>query len=76
MWLKWNVTQSLYEMTRKNVKQNWKKRQQKVFEELKQKFTIELVLVIPDLDKEMRIEVNVSEFTMNGVLLMKCENKM
>ena len=76
MWLKWNVTQSLYEMTRKNVKQNWKKRQQKVFEELKQKFTIELVLVIPDLDKEMRIEVNVSDFTMNGVLLMKCENEM
>jgi len=24
----------------------------------------------------MRIEVNVSEFTMNGVLLMKCENEM
>ncbi len=36
---------------------------------------MEPVLVIPDLDKEMRVEVDVSDFVIGGVLLMKCEDK-
>jgi len=36
---------------------------------------MELVLVIPDLDKKMRVEMGVSDFAMGGVLLMKCENE-
>jgi len=35
----------------------------------------ELVLVTPDLDKEMRVEVDVSDFATGGVLLMKCEDE-
>jgi len=35
----------------------------------------EPVLITPDLDKEMRVEVDVSDFAMGGVLLMKCEDK-
>jgi len=35
----------------------------------------EPVLVTPDLDKEMRVEADVSDFVMRGVLLMKCEDK-
>ena len=35
----------------------------------------EPVLVTPDLDKEMRVEVDVSDFAMEGVLSMKCENE-
>jgi len=46
-----------------------------VFEELKGRFTMEPVLVIPDLDKKMRVEVNISDFAMGRVLLMKCEDK-
>ncbi len=46
-----------------------------MFEELKKRFIIELVLVTPDLDKEMRVEVNMSDFAISGVLLMKCEDK-
>jgi len=46
-----------------------------VFEELKERFTIELVLVTPDLDKEMRIEVDVSDFAVEGVLSIKCEDE-
>jgi len=46
-----------------------------VFEELKERFTIELVLVIPDLDKEMRIEIDVSDFAIGGVLSIKCEDE-
>ena len=33
------------------------------------------MLVAPDLDKEMRVEADASEYTMGGVLLMKCEDK-
>ena len=50
-------------------------KQQKAFEELKERFTTELVLVIPDLDREMRVEVDTSDFAMGGVLLMKCEDE-
>ena len=62
-------------MTRKEIKWNWGEKQQIVFEKLKKRFTIELVLVIPDLNREMRVEVNVSDFAMGGVLLMKYEDE-
>jgi len=34
-----------------------------------------LVLVAPDLDKEIRVEANTLEYTMRGVLSIKCENE-
>jgi len=46
-----------------------------VFEKLKKIFIIEPVLVILDLDKEMRVEADISDFATEGVLSMKCENK-
>jgi len=46
-----------------------------VFEELKERFITEPVLVTPDLDKEMRVEADASDFAMGGVLSMKCEDK-
>jgi len=36
---------------------------------------MESVLVIPDLDKEMRVEEDTLNFVIGEVLLMKCENK-
>ena len=48
------IAKPLHEMTRKETKWSWGKRQQKVFEELKERFTTELVLVTPGLDKEIR----------------------
>jgi len=46
-----------------------------VFEELKERFTMMPVLVTPDLDKEMRVEVDVSDFATGGVLSMKYEDE-
>ncbi len=46
-----------------------------MFEELKERFTMEPVLVIPDLDKEIRVEADASDFAMGGVLLMKYEDE-
>jgi len=53
------------------VKWNWGERQQKAFEELKERFTIEPVLVTLNLDKEMRVKADVSDFAMDRVLSMK-----
>ena len=35
----------------------------------------EPVLVTPDLDKKMRVKVDMSNFATGGVLLMKCEDE-
>jgi len=45
-----------------------------VFQKLKEKFTEELVLAVPDLDKKIRIEVDASDYVTEGVLSMKCED--
>ena len=69
------IVKPLYEMTREEMKWNWEERQQRVSEELKEKFTTEPVLVTPDLDKEMRVEVDMSDFVTGGVLSMKYEDE-
>ena len=42
---------------------------------MKERFTTESVLVTPDLDKEMRVEADASDFATGGVLSMKCEDE-
>jgi len=37
-------------------------------------FTIEPILAIPDIDREMRVEADVSDYAIEGVLLTKCED--
>ena len=41
---------------------------------MKKKFTTELVLVAPDLDKKMRMDVDISDYDMGGILSMECED--
>ena len=69
------IVKPLHEMMRKENKWSWGERQQKAFEKLKERFTTEPVLVTPDLNKEMRVEVDTSDFAIGGVLLMKCEDE-
>jgi len=45
-----------------------------VFGKLKAVFTTESVLAIPDIDKEMRVEADASDYMMGGVLLTRCED--
>jgi len=63
-------------LTRKDVKGQWESEQQKVFNELKQVFITRLVLVIPDLDKEFRVEVDASNYATGEVLSIKCSDKL
>jgi len=41
---------------------------------LKEKFTKELILTAPDLDKKIRMEVDASDYAMGRVLSMECEH--
>jgi len=50
--------------------------QQKAFDKLKRVFTTKPVLAAPDLNKEFRVEANVSNYTTEGVLSMKCSDEM
>ena len=38
------------------------------------RFTTEPILAIPDIDREMRVEEDVSDYVTGGVLLTKCED--
>jgi len=62
-------------LVRKNEKWNWEQEQKVVFKKLKRVFTTKPVLVVPDLDKEMRVEADTLEYTTGGVLLIKYKNK-
>jgi len=62
-------------MVKKDQKWEWTERQKEVFKELKKRFTKELVLTIPDLNKKMRIEVDMSDYVMGGVLFMECKDR-
>jgi len=65
------LAKPLYKLVRKDKKWNWEEEQKVAFKELKRVFTIRPVLVVPDLDKEMRVEADALEYTTRGVLLIK-----
>ena len=69
------IAKPLHEITRKGMKWSWGEKQQRAFEELKERFKKEPVLVTPDLDKEMRVEADALDFAMGEVLSMKCEDE-
>ena len=46
-----------------------------MFRKLKEKFTKELVLVVLDLTKKIRMKVDVLDYTIEEVLFIECENR-
>ena len=46
-----------------------------MFRKLKEHFIRELVLIVPDLDKKMRIKVDASDYVIGEVLSIECEDK-
>ena len=69
------IAASLYLLVRKEKKWKWEEEQGEAFRRLKEVFMIELVLVILDLDREMRVEADASDYTMEKVLLVKYEDE-
>ena len=70
------VARPINMLMRKDVKWQWGVEQQKAFDKLKRVFTTKLVLAVPDLDKEFRVEADVSNYATRGVLSMKCSDEM
>ena len=71
-----SIARPLYDLMKKNQKWNWTKKQKEAFRELKERFTRELVLAAPDLDKKMQIEMDVLDYAMGGVLSIKYEDEL
>jgi len=69
------IARPLHKLTRKKQKWGWEIKQEKLFEVLKERSTTEPILVVPDLDKKMRMEVDTSDFVTGGVLSMECEDR-
>jgi len=63
-------------LTRKDVKWRWKEEEQTAFDKLKKAFTMRLVLIAPDLNKEFRVEADASNYATGGVLSMKCPDDL
>ena len=61
-------------MVKEDQKWDWMEKQEKAFKRLKERFTKELVLAAPDLDKRMRMEVDTSDYVTRGVLSMECKD--
>jgi len=68
------IAAPLHVLVRKKQKWKWEKEQEEVFGRLKRAFTTESVLAIPDIDREMRVEADASDYTMGGVLSTKCKD--
>ena len=66
------VARPLYDLVKKDKKWEWIEREEKAFKELKKRFTEEPVLVAPNIDKKMRMEMNASDYATGGVLSMEC----
>jgi len=46
-----------------------------VFQNIKKAFTLEPVLVVPDLDREMQVKANISDYAIGRVLSVKCKDR-
>jgi len=68
------IVAPLHVLVRKEQKWKWEKEQKEAFKELKTGFTTEPILAILDIDREMRVEADASDYATEGVLSTKCED--
>ena len=71
-----SIARPLHDMVKKDKRWNWTEKQEKAFKELKEQFTKELVLVVLDLDKKIRMEVDTSDYATKRVLSIKCKDRL
>ena len=68
------MARPLHDLVKKDKKWEWMEKEERAFKELKERFTKKPVLAAPDIDKKMRMEVDVSDYVTGGVLSMECED--
>ena len=62
------IAAPLHVLVRKEQKWKWEEEQKEVFGRLKRAFTTEPILAIPDIDREMRVEVDASDYAMGSIV--------
>ena len=70
------VVRPMNVLIRKDVKWRWEGEKQAAFDKLKKAFTTRPVLAAPNLDKELRVEADVSNYATRGVLSIKCSDDL
>jgi len=68
------IAAPLHVLVRKEQKWKWEKEQEEAFGKLKEAFMMEPVLAIPDIDREMRVEADASDYATGRVLSLKGED--
>jgi len=68
------IAKPLHWLVKKDEKWNWGEKQEDAFQGLKKVFMTKPILVAPDLDKEMRVEADASEYATGGVLSIRCKD--
>ena len=68
-----SIARPLHDMVKKDRKWEWTEKQERAFE-LKKRFMQEPVLAALDLDKKIRMEVDTSDYAMEGMLLIEGED--
>ena len=66
-----SIARPLYDIIKKDKKWDWTEKQEKVFRELKKQFIKKPVLAVLNLDKKLRVEVDISDYTTEDVLSME-----
>jgi len=69
------LARPLHLLVRKDEKWKWEKEQENAFRKLKEVFTSRSILVAPDLDRELRVEADTSEYATSGILSVKCKDE-
>ena len=59
---------------KKDQKWDWTEKQEEAFKKLKEQFIKKPVLVALDLDKKMRMEVDMSDYATGEVLSIECKD--
>jgi len=68
------IARPLHNMVKKDQKWEWIRRKEGAFKELKERFTKELVLLAPDLYKNIRIEVDILCYDLKILELVNEQN--
>jgi len=68
------IAAPLHMLVRKEQKWKWKREQEEAFEKLKTVFTTEPILAILDINREMRVEADASDYATGRVLSTKCKD--
>ena len=68
------INHPMVDLTCKDIIFNFGNKEKALFEALKDAFTTAPILQYPDQDCEFRLETNVSEFAVGGVISIKCDD--